>query len=179
MDTIRGFTLLVGAMAAIVSCAIPLGAQSAPTTSQTEWVSIHLSLQQRSYAIGEKPIAILTIKNISSNEVLFPNDFYHVRIHVTGKDGEPPKTELHRHILGDFRPGDSNVGLEGGSVVALSIASGSEGKKYYNLTHFYDLSAPGDYSVYIEIYDPSGPKDGSGHWLRTNTAKFEILAPAK
>jgi hypothetical protein len=38
----------------------------------------------------------------------------------------------------------------------------------------YDLSKPGDYSVYLEIYDPAGPKDGSGHWLRTNTVNFKI-----
>ena len=36
---------------------------------------------------------------------------------------------------------------------------------------------PGDYSVYLQIYDPSDPNDGSGHWLRSNTANFHIEAP--
>jgi hypothetical protein len=49
----------------------------------------------------------------------------------------------------------------------------------YDLAAFYDLSKPGDYSVYLEIYDPAGPKDGSGHWLRTNTSDFKIEAPVQ
>ena len=64
-------------------------------------------------------------------------------------------------------------------VVARFIAPGSVDSLKFDLSGFYDISKPGDYSVYLEIYDPAGPKDGSGHWLRTNTAKFEIQAPAQ
>jgi hypothetical protein len=120
----------------------------------------------------------LAIENISSNEVWFSTASYLYRIHVTSKDGEPPKTELYRHILGDFRPGDG-PDFDEGPVSGRSIAPGSLDAQKYDLTYYYDLSKPGDYSVYIEIYDPAGPKDGSGHWLRTNTTKFEIVAPTK
>jgi hypothetical protein len=64
-------------------------------------------------------------------------------------------------------------------VAGRSIAPGSVDSQKYDLSYFYDLSKPGDYSVYLEIYDPAGPKDGSGHWLRTNTAKLEIHAPTQ
>jgi hypothetical protein len=165
--------MFVAATIATVEGPIPSGAQSA---LQPDSASIHISLQKTSYAIGEKPIAVMTIKNISSNEIWFSTASYLYRIHVTSKNGEPPKTEFHRHLLGDFRPGDG-PGLLLGGAAGRSIAPGSESSQKYDLAAFYDLSAPGDYSVYIEIYDPSGPKDGSGHWLRTNTAGFEVQAP--
>jgi hypothetical protein len=120
---------------------IPSGAQSAPA-NEPDSVSIHISLQKSSYAIGEKPIAVMTIHNISSNEIWFSNASYLERIHVTSKDGEPPKTELHRHILGDFRPGDG-PGLLSGPVAGWSIAPGSVDAQKYDLTYFYDLSKPG------------------------------------
>jgi hypothetical protein len=160
---------------------MPLGARSAPTTSQADSVSIHISLQKSSYAIGEKPIAVMAIKNISSNEVCLSTNPYLERVHITRKDAEPPKTEQHRHLLGDFRPGDGPA-LSSGPVICRPIAPGSldslDSLKY-DLTGYYDLGEPGNYSVYIEIYDPAGPKDGAGHWLRTNTVNFKTQAPVQ
>jgi hypothetical protein len=179
MLMLRTVVMFVFATIATVEGPVSSGAQPAPAASQADSVSIHISLEKNTYAIGEKPIGILAIKNISSNEIMCPNDLHHVRVHVTRKDTEPPKTELHRHLLGDFRSGDSNIGLRGGSVVARFIAPGSVDSLKFDLSAFYDISMPGDYSVYLEIYDPAGPKDGSVHWLRTNTVKFEIQAPAQ
>ena len=173
MQTFRTLVMLVAATIATLECPIPSGAQSAPG-NQPDSVWIHISLQKSSYAIGEKPIAVMTIKNISSNEIWFSTASYLERIHVTSKDGEPPKTELHRHILGDFRLGDGSA-LRSDSG-GRDIAPGAVDAQKYDLVAFYDLSKPGDYSVYLEIYDPSGPKDGSGHWLRTNTSNFKIEA---
>lgn len=153
-------------------------AQSAPAVSETDSVSIHVSLQKSSYTVGEKPVAVLAIKNTGSEPIWFSDNLHLQRIHVTTKDGEPPKTELHRHLLGDFRPGDG-PGLLSGPVIGRSIAPGTVYSHSYDLTYFYDLSKPGNYSVYIEIYDPQGAKDGSGHWLRTNTAQFEMVASSQ
>jgi hypothetical protein len=177
MRTFRTLVMFVAATIATLEGPISSGAQSAPAANQPDSIAIHISLQKSSYAIGEKPIAIMTIKNISSNEIWFSTASHLYRIHVTSKDGEPPKTELNRHRLGDFRPGDG-PGLLSGPVAGRSIAPGAMGESLkYDLAAFYDLSKPGDYNVYLEIYDPAGPKDGSGHWLRTNTANFEIHAP--
>jgi hypothetical protein len=135
MFTIRVLALFVGATAAIASCPIPLGAQSAPAANQPDSVWIHISLQKSSYAIGEKPIAVLAIKDVSSEPIWFSNNRYLERIHVTRKDGEPPKTELYRHILGDFRPGDG-PGLLSGPVVGRSIAPGSLDSQKYDWLRF-------------------------------------------
>jgi hypothetical protein len=176
MLTFRTLVMFVAATIATLEGPIPAGAQSA-SANQPDSISIHISLQKSSYVIGEKPIAVITIKNISSSEIFFSAASYLERIHVTSKDGEPPKTELYRHILGDFRPGDG-PGLRS-DFGGRDIAPGSMDAQKYDLTYFYDLSKPGDYSVYLEIYDPAGPKDGSGRWLRTNTTKFEITAAAQ
>jgi hypothetical protein len=176
MLTFRTLVMFAAATIATVEGPILLRAQSAAMANQPDSVSIHVSLQKSSYAIGEKPIAVLTF--ISPNGIWFSNDLYQERIHVTSKDGEPPKTELHRHLLGDFRPGDGPE-LMSGPVVGRFIGPGSMDSQKYDLTYFYDLSKPGAYSVYLEIYDPAGPKDGSGHWLRTNTVDFKIQAPVQ
>ena len=178
MLTFQTLVMFAAATIATVEGPVPLRAQSALMANQPDSVSIDISLQKSSYVIGEKPIAVMTFNNISSNGIWFSNDPYRERIHVTSKDGEPPKTELHRHLLGDFRPGDG-PDLSSGPVVGRFIGPGSLDSQKYDLTYFYDLSKAGDYSVYLEIYDPAGPKDGSGQWLRTNTANFTIQVPVQ
>jgi len=178
MSTIRVvLALFVAGTVAIASVPIQLGAQSAPAANRADSVSIDISLQKSSYFIGEKPIAVMTIKNISSNAICFSTASHLYRVHVIRKESEPPKTELHRHILGDFRSGDG-PGLRSDSI-CRDIAPGSMDAQKYDLAAYYDLSKPGDYSVHLEIYDPAGPQDGSGHWLRTNTVKFKVLAPTQ
>jgi hypothetical protein len=172
MSMIRVLALLLAATVAIANSPIHLKAQSAPVVNEKDSVSVSISLQKSSYSIGEKPIAVMSIKNLSSNEICFSTATYSYHVHITNQDGEPPKTELHRHILGDVHPGDGPV-LRSDSI-CRDIAPSSLDVLKYDLAAFYDLSKPGDYSVYLEIYDPAGPKDGSGHWLRTNTAHFEI-----
>ena len=176
MQTFRTLVMFVAVAIATVEGPILSGAQSA-SVNQPDSVSIHISLQKSSYVIGEKPIAVMAINNLSSKDIWFSTALNLSRIHVTSKDGEPPKTELHRHILGDFRPGDG-PDLRSDSV-GRDIAPGATDAQKYDLTYFYDLSHPGDYSVYLEIYDPAGPKDGSGHWLRTNTVNFKMVAPSQ
>jgi hypothetical protein len=177
MLKLRTLVMFVAATITVIEGPVPSGAQSAPAGNQPDSVSIHVSLQKSSYAIGEKPIVVMTVKNISSKEIWFSTDPYQVRFHVTNKDGVPQKTELHRHLLGDYRPGDGPMLLRG-PLAGRSIAPGVLDAQKYNLSAYYDLNVPGDYSVYLEIYDPSGPVDGSGHWVRTDIAHFKIEAPA-
>jgi hypothetical protein len=164
---------------AIAGNGIYLGAQSTPAAKQSDSTSLSIDLQKHRFAVGEKPIVvIMTIKNTGQHGMCFSTDPYLYRIHVAMKDSERPKTEFHRHLRGEFRPGDG-PDLAPSPVDCRPIAPRSLDSQKYDLTAFYDLSAPGDYSVYIEIYDPQGAKDGSGLWLRTNTAHFEMEAPAQ
>lgn len=151
-------------------------AQAAPALNQPDSISIHISAGKNSYVVGEQPITVMAMKNTSQNQVCFSTASYLYRIHLTSNDGEPRKTELDRHMRGDFRPGDVPA-LDGGSAVCRPIAPGASDSLKYDLAAYYDLSTPGNYSVYLEIYDPAGPKDGSGHWIRTNTTNFKIEAP--
>lgn len=174
----RTLVMFVAMTTATLEGPVTSGAQSPPVANQRDSVSIHITLQKSSYFIGEKPIAVMTIKNNSSKEIWFSTNPYLQRIHITSKDSEPRKTQLHRHLLGDFRPGDG-PGLLSGGVSGRDIAAGAVDAQKYDLAAYYDLSKPGDYSVYLEIYDPAGPKNGSGRWLRTNTAHFEVQAPTQ
>ena len=44
---------------------------------------------------------------------------------------------------------------------------------------FYDFREPGTYTVSMEILDEAKDKQGTGVWLKTNTAQFEVQAPAE
>jgi hypothetical protein len=165
---------LVACAATINSYPIRSEAQPASAVHQRDSISIHLALTKSSYAVGEHPVAVMAIKTISSNDICLSPDPYRFRVHVVSKDLEPPKTEFHRHLLGEFSPGDK-LGLGTGPIVCRPIAAGGQDSEKFDLIAFYDLSKTGNYSVYIDIYDPAGPEDGSGHWLRTNTAEFVIV----
>jgi hypothetical protein len=179
MTTFRIFAVLVSATVALASCSTSLVAQPAPAANQSDSTSVRIETQRDRFAVGETPIVVIvTIKNTSQHEVCFLTNRSLYRIHVAMKDSEPPKTEFHRHLRGEFRPGDGPE-LMPGPVDCRPIASGSLDTLKFDLTEYYDLSAPGDYSVYLEIYDQSGPKDGSGLWLRANTAHFKVGAPAQ
>ncbi len=178
MTMFRIIRMFVGMTLAITICSPPLRAQSSSAGKQPDSISIHITLQKSNFAVGEKPIGVVAITNTSQHEVclLTAPDLY--RVHVATKDSESPKTEFHRHLRGEFRPGDG-PDLAPGPVDCRAIAVGSQDSLKFDLSAFYDLSSPGDYSVYLEIYDPVGPKDGSGHWLRTNTVKFKVEAPTQ
>jgi hypothetical protein len=66
-----------------------------------------------------------------------------------------------------------------GPVAGIPIPPESSAQQTFELTRFYDLGVPGKYTVYMEVYDQSGPLDGSGKWLRTNSVQFEIVSAAK
>ena len=157
---------------------VPLHAQSAAPLSQAPSVAVSIALEKDHVLLGKKPRVVVTIKNISQQEICFSTSSSLYRVHVEGEGGEPPKTEMHRHSQGDFRPGDG-PDLDEGPVVCSDIAPGASGRRIYDLATFYDLSVPGKYTVYLEIRDePKGPA-GPGVWLRTNTAQFEVQAPAQ
>jgi hypothetical protein len=173
-----GFRILVLSATVVMTAAksISLDAQAPSPASQSPSVTVSIVLEKDHLTVGQKPWAILTIKNISHQELIISTASHLIRVHVEGKDGELSRTEQHRHIHGDYRFGYGGC-LVDGLVLCGLIAPGSSDFERFDLTEYYDLSEAGKYSVYMEIYDPLGPKDGSGIWLRTNTARFKIQAP--
>jgi hypothetical protein len=153
-------------------------AQSAPPSSQSPVFAVSLAMERDRIPMGQKPRAVVTIKNISQQTACFSTASSVYRVHVEGKDGDAPETELKRHLRSDFRPGDGPE-LDDGPVVCRNIAPGASDHQTYDLTLFYDLTAPGKYSVVMEIRDYGNDRVGPSVWLRTNTAQFEILPPAQ
>jgi hypothetical protein len=119
---------------------------------------------------GQKPEARLTMKNIGNRVAIETGDPEDYHLRVEGKSGEPPKTMWFRQLLRE--PGLPTLAV---TVPAFprDILPGESVDRTFELWAFYDLSAPGKYTVYLEA------RDGAGVWLRANAVPFEILAPAK
>jgi hypothetical protein len=172
MTTLRNLALCVAAIFATAPSTI---AQTSEPPHPGATIAPSIALEKDRIPVGEKPKVILLIYNISHSSY-FSHSSHFYRVHVEGMDGEPAKTELYRHMLGDFRPGDGPELMEGPDA-GLNIAPRSLGRLTFDLGAFYDLSAPGKYSVYLEYLDsPNGPSK-PGVWQRTNTMQFEVIQP--
>jgi hypothetical protein len=170
--------LSIGMAAIIAANGAARKGQATSPGGQSVSVTVSLTLENEHVQAGEGTVAVFTLKNIGDRSVSFStaSDLY--RVHVSGTDHDPAEAEYQRHRHGDYRPGDGPY-LVDGPVVATELKPGESVSRKLNLKMFYDLSKPGKYSVYMEIYDPSGPIDQSGLWLRTNTAQFEVESKAR
>ena len=131
--------------------------------------------------IGEKRIAILQIQStadpttIAEREIMLGCPPSETRVHIEKEGlGEPPKTEHYRHLLGDFRKGDGPDQLSG-SCFAVPLRAGSVIRQSYDLSAYYDLTKPGHYMLYIELFDED-TRSNTGVWIRSNTAHFDVQA---
>ena len=149
-----------------------IDAQTTSPTNQSALIAVSIGMEKSVYTVGQKPTIVLTMKNIGSQHTCLSFAEAVYRIHVDGASGEAPMTEYNRHRHGDYRPGDGPA-LTQVMVVCGDIAPGSLGTESFDLSAYYDLSAPGKYTVYMEYHDDSG------HWPRTNTVQFEIQAAAQ
>ena len=115
--------------------------------------------------IGQMPLAILTVKNLTDHEVSIHDHMY--QVHVDGDNGEAPTTLAQRRRTGKLRPGESDLRADENFLWTLS--PGESGVRKFQLAYFYDLNSPGQYEVYAEVVDPATRKQ-----LRTNTVMFEM-----
>ncbi len=171
-------TLSIGLATMIAANIAALDGHVTSPGGQSASVTVNLALENERVQAGEGTVVVFTIENLSDRSISFStaSDLY--RVHVSGAGHDPPETEYQRHRRGDYRPGDGPY-LVDGPVIASELKSGESVSRKVNLKLFYDLSKPGIYSVYMEIYDPAGPIDQSGLWLRTNTAHFEVESKAR
>ena len=138
---------------------------SAPSNHSLK-TRISVVLKNASLKVGERPLVVFTMTNTGSQTIGLPIARFWYTVHVRSTHGEPTLTMMHRHQRGDYRPGDTTEGEGGG--VTLGVEPGKSEFLVFDLSHYYDLSVPGSYCVYIEYLDYSGTI------LRSNTAQFEI-----
>jgi hypothetical protein len=110
------------------------------------------------------------VKNLTDESIIIHNYMY--RVYVEGDKGEPPTTLFQRQMTWRLKPGD--VSLPTDEHAVWNIAPERSDDMKFQLAYLYDLSVPGEYSVYAEVVDPSSQK-----WLRTNTVKFKVQAPTQ
>ena len=178
MSGLRILTYLMAAIMLIIADGISLSAQDVPHANQSASITFSIALGQDQVVVGQKPLLILTVKNMTREAVSLRTGADSYRVHVEGEKGESPLTEYHRHLHGDFHPGDG-PNLSSGSSVAIEIEPGASQTIKFDLAAYYDLSTPGKYSVYLEILDAAPPTHvRTWRWLRTNTAQFEMVAPS-
>src|ERR1700731_4982807 len=84
---------------------VPSSSQQAHPASQSAAMAVSVAPEKDKFPVGQKPRVFLAIKNLTELkfEVSTENP---MRVCVKGKDGDPPETEYHRHLHGDYRAGD-------------------------------------------------------------------------
>ena len=150
--------------------------QATQTASNSNALAVSLKMQTEQVQVGQTPWAILTVYNITDQPVIIQNT---MRVYVYGKDGEAPTTLPQRQLTGRLRPGDAPQNYTNNADISSIIVwpAGGAGDwcdRMFQLAYLYDLSAPGGYTAYAEVMDPS-----SHRWLRTKTVTFEMTASAQ
>ena len=165
MRTVRMVFEYVVAMLIVSASATSLYGQAVSGVAKFTSISVNLAMQQDHVSAGQSPVAVLTMRNISEHVIEETGDLDRYRVHVAGKNGEPPKTLWYRQVLGE--PGIGGLAVTVGPI-PREIQPGQSEDRKFRLSAFYDLSQIGEYTVYLEV------RDESGNWLRTNTATFEM-----
>jgi hypothetical protein len=168
MLLIRCVAVSATIIVAIATDSVSLDAQAALQANQPSPIAVSIAMAANRVPVGQEVRAIMTMTNIGGGIAVETGDPSNYRLHVQGPGGEPPKTLWHRRLLGE--PGLEPLEM---TLPAFprDIFPGRDVERTFLLTFFYDLRVPGKYTIYMEV------RDGSGAWLRTNTATFEIHTP--
>jgi hypothetical protein len=156
------------------------GVQPEVLDSKSAHIAVSVVLPRKQIPAGQKPWVVLTVENLGGNVT---SAFPETRVHVEEGAGEPPTTLYQRQITHTLRPGEREL-MMGGFQPSIGPALSEDGPKFsadmkYDLSLLYDLTKPGEYTVYIEALDLSAPETihGAGLWVRSKTVPFEIQAP--
>jgi len=167
------FALYLAAVVLVALDSFSICGQTASSTDRPASIAVSIAMdkdQVPTDQIPKEPWAVLTVKNLTDHEVVIHDSMY--RAYVEGKAGEPPTTRAQRQMTARLRPKEAP--LRGDEMSLWAIAPGESGIRKFQLAYLYDLTSPGKYKVYAEVVDPTTRKR-----LRTNTATFEMEAPAQ
>ncbi len=174
---------LLGLVAFLVIAAgsISLVAQPPPITTPGASIEVRIAMEKEQVPPGQSPTVVLTVWNTTDHPIYWQATDY--RVHVQGINGEPPKTLWYRRFL--CEPGLPCLTTTLNVGPTKLWPKGSPGDSIENkfvLSAFYNLNAPGQYSVFLEI--PDGYRAGPGgqdnlRSLTTNTVSFNIQVAAK
>jgi hypothetical protein len=170
MNKSQQFVLRLATVVVIASSGICLGGQTVAPASQTDSITVSMTLDKDHFPAGQSPNVRVTMNNQTDHNIPFHFDM--LLLHIEGLSGEPPTTLNQRMATGKLLPGEAP--LRADEYYSEDFIPARESiTRTIRTRFFYDLSAPGKYTVYVDVRDPV-----SGKWLRTNTAQFEIVAPS-
>jgi hypothetical protein len=138
--------------------------------SKSAAITLSIAVSKDHIPVGQTPWVTLTVKNLTDEEIAFPPD----RVHVESENGEPPTTMRQRQLTNRRQPGEPSI-LSGG--FEPSIPPEASFTRKYDLSRLYDLSKPGKYTVYIEVFDAFHSNKWKGGWVRSPVVHFEITGP--
>lgn len=170
MNVSQNFALPLAAIVLLAVSSISSYGQNEPSKAQRPGIAVSIVMEKDKVPVGQMPMAILTVKNLTDQEIVIHNSMY--QAYVEGDKGEAPTTLEQRRLTHRLRPGEAD--LRGDEMVIWTLRPGESGVRRFQLGYLYHLNSPGKYKVYIEVVDPTTRKP-----LRTKSVTFEIVAPDK
>ncbi len=167
MNTFQRFFLRFVAVVMVATSGVCIGAQTVASASQTDSITVSMTLDKDHLPVGQSPWVLLTFNNRTDRDLYLNGNWF--QLHIAGENGEPPTMLRQRMATGKLLPGEAPLREDENAEKVISARKSRIEK--IDVSYYYDLSAPGKYKVYMDIRDPM-----SGKWLRTNTAEFEIQA---
>jgi hypothetical protein len=165
---LRPVTLVLILAAAMVTAVDKVSLEAQTTAaSQAPAIAVSITLQKDKVPLGQSPWVLLTVKNLTDELVMIE-----ARPHVQGENGElfmRPEASIISERLQPRTPRLRTV-----VYVPWTIAPRETSTHKWQLAYLFDLSHRGQYTVYMEVMDPSSHK-----LLHTNSAKFEMQSPAR
>jgi hypothetical protein len=171
MRTFKMNALFAATVIASMTTSIHSLAQATSVASPTPSIDVKIAMEKDQVPAGGSPILIMTETNKSDRDVPVHTELHNYHLLIKGEKGEAPLTEFHRHLRGEWLPGDG-PDLRADEMALTMISPGESGTLKFDLTRFYDLSRGGRYTVNVGAREQS-----SDNYISSNTVSFEILIP--
>lgn len=125
-------------------------AGTAPTVAPRFGIDIRAS--STSVQSGDPINIVVTINNITNQDIPWSPGYDDVRITVRHGSIEAPRTALHRYLRGEPAPGDAAL-LTSGSRVTLFVPRHKTASQTLNIGKVYEFTDSGNYTVVVQRYD--------------------------